>query len=409
MFYLRGLFLFVFSFLTSTTLFAAACIGTSFSGFYYDVSATGMSASAACTALGAAYEAKHPGNNTFFTLGERTGDAYACSHNDTPAGYPSARMGLGFASIGGDFSCTQPAPTGDAARCKDASDLNNSTLGIPYEEATMPGRISSGTSVCIATSGMSNSTVGCTANFNLDIGFESPTGQPLSRGTIDTQGGYQTLPCDLATADPLKPPKADVTTCPAGEQTGQINGVDTCKPYPPGTKATTVEKVDTKKVGTGATVTDKTSTVCSGTSCTSTTVTTTTANGTSTTSTSTVSKDDFCSSKPASKQCESGKASSSEGCTASSSTTGCSKFGDPGEMAETPNTNVALTFTREAGFGPSDSACPAPRVLNIPGGKTISMSFDMYCDFARGMRPFIIGFALLSAAGMVVFSATRKG
>lgn len=324
-------------------------------------------------------------------------------------------------SIESNGACTVPpnSPSLDLKKCQDASEVNNSTLGIPYEEVTVNGSVSSNTSICIGTTGMSSNAVGCTVNFNLDIGYTKPDGTKVSRGTIDTQNGYATLPCSLTTIDPTKPPKAEVAKCPSGQQTGQVNGVDVCKPIGPSVAVKTTETTTVNKDNVVTTNTDITE--CLSEKCTTTSIIKSIAGSgaeTFSTSTKTESKSFFCQIKPSSAQCSgasvsasgpSGGEASDGDCVAGSDKLKCSEFGQPGTADETSNTNIALTFNRESGFGASDGVCPSPRVLNIPGGRTISMSFDMYCDFARGMRPFIIGFALLSAAGMVVFGATRKG
>lgn len=303
----------------------------------------------------------------------------------------------------------------DSTRCNDQKTIYNSTLGERFTDVEMPGAVSSGTSLCVPMAGILSQTgepLKCTMNFEKDISFKDAAGSWVSRGRLDMGGmvgSYTVLPCGAnqsatpqVKASDLHPP------CPAGEQPGSVNGATVCKPYGPDVTANTTDKITSTTNADGSTTASTTTTECKGASCITTTSTT---NGTGTSSTSsTSSKDSFCVANSGSAQCGGGAGGGdSGGCDAAADTVGCSRFGEPGATPPTPNENIQLTFSREAGFGPSNASCPAPRVLNIPGGRTISMSFDMYCTFAQGMRPFIIGFALLSAAGMVVFGATRKG
>lgn len=347
-----------------------------------------------------------PANSTL-SNGSCTCNATYTENNRTCVAPPVCEAGS--SAVNGVCTAT------DSQRCKDSQSVFNSTLGERYVDVEMPGQISSGTSLCVpsSTPSQSGGVLKCSMNFERNISFQDAKGAWVSRGQLDMGGmvgNYSTLPCGQSTTVPqvvkenLNPP------CPAGQQSGTVNGAAVCKPFGPDVTAKTTDKTSTTTNPDGSTSSSTTSTDCKGASCTTTTTTTTGAATTSTSSTG--SKDNFCAANPGSAQCNLGGAGAGEesgGCDAAADTLGCSKFGESGTTPPTSNSDVALTFSREAGFGPSNGSCPAPRVLNIPGGRTISMSFDMYCTFAQGMRPFIIGFALLSAAGMVVFGATRKG
>lgn len=309
--------------------------------------------------------------------------------------------------------------TNDNTRCDNFKTIFNSTIGDRYLPGQLPGYVSDGTSVCIETQALSSTgtPLKCSMNFALDASYKSG-GVESSYGVLDMggiMGNYTTLACGADTTK-IQVPKENLNPpCPPGEQMGSLNGIPVCKPVGADTTVKTVDKKSTTTNPDGTTSVTNSVTECTGTVC---TTTTTTTNGTSvTTKTDSTSKDNFCTSNPGSAQCVGSKpgvgkdsgGSGDGGCPVGSTTIGCSKFGDPGVTTPTPNTDVALTFSREAGFGASNASCPAPRTLSLSGGRTMSMSFDMYCSFATGMRPFIIAFALLSAAGMVVFGATRKG
>lgn len=75
----------------------------------------------------------------------------------------------------------------------------------------------------------------------------------------------------------------------------------------------------------------------------------------------------------------------------------CAKLGEPGQATPVPNETKTLTIAPENGFGPSGASCPPPRTVQV-AGLTLSMPFDLLCDFATGLKPVIVGLAWLSAA-----------
>lgn len=75
----------------------------------------------------------------------------------------------------------------------------------------------------------------------------------------------------------------------------------------------------------------------------------------------------------------------------------CTKLGEPGQATPVPNETKTLTISPENGFGPSGGSCPPPRTVQV-AGLTLSMPFDLLCDFATGLKPVIVGLAWLSAA-----------
>ena len=75
----------------------------------------------------------------------------------------------------------------------------------------------------------------------------------------------------------------------------------------------------------------------------------------------------------------------------------CAKLGEPGEVTPVPDETKTLTIDPENGFGPSDASCPPPRTVEV-AGLTLSMPFDLLCDFATGLKPVIVGLAWLTAA-----------
>lgn len=69
---------------------------------------------------------------------------------------------------------------------------------------------------------------------------------------------------------------------------------------------------------------------------------------------------------------------------------------------------ITLSISPVSGFGPDNGTCPASKTLFTKGGQPIVWSWQMYCDFASGIRPLIIGFAYLSALLIVVGVARRN-
>lgn len=75
----------------------------------------------------------------------------------------------------------------------------------------------------------------------------------------------------------------------------------------------------------------------------------------------------------------------------------CAKLGSPGQATPVPNENKTMAITPENGFGPASGTCPPPRTVQV-AGLTLSMPFDLLCDFANGIKPVIVGLAWLTAA-----------
>lgn len=85
----------------------------------------------------------------------------------------------------------------------------------------------------------------------------------------------------------------------------------------------------------------------------------------------------------------------------------CKPLGAPADAPAIAASAVSLSITPLSGFGPSTAACPAPRVLALHG-LTLSMPFDLLCQFADGIRPIIVGLAWLAAV-LSFMGLARKG
>jgi hypothetical protein len=75
----------------------------------------------------------------------------------------------------------------------------------------------------------------------------------------------------------------------------------------------------------------------------------------------------------------------------------CQKLGATFDPTPVPDKSVALTINPDTGWGASNGTCPAPKSFVAHGGHVIEFKWDIFCNFATGVRPFFIGLAYLSA------------
>lgn len=69
--------------------------------------------------------------------------------------------------------------------------------------------------------------------------------------------------------------------------------------------------------------------------------------------------------------------------------------------------NISITPT--TGWGSDNMPCPAPRHLTLKtGGLPVEITYQPICDFAAGIRPLVIAFAWVLAAGMVIAVGRRS-
>lgn len=348
--------------------------------------------------------------------------APACSPNSTLSG-GSCTCTAPYIENSTHTACVAP-PSPDEQACKNAADLQRASLGDKFGSTDVPGSVSSGSKVCIPTPGTSNpASVGCTMNFSRDITITTSDGKPVSQGWVDFPEGFSTAPCSLDVAnptnDPLKPTPAKESLCPAGQQMGQINGVDSCQPYGTGTTTTTDKTGSNSTTDSNGTTTQQkdSTTVCVNGNCTTTETTTTTNTPTgSTTSTTTSSstsktegKDDFCRANPVSKECDStGSGGTAEGqCRPGDKSAGCAELGGIPGATPVDNVNKAMTITKDTGWGASNGTCPAPQVLNLALVGTVEIPWDALCSIAIAIRPIVLGIAYLTAA-FTFFGIGRK-
>lgn len=86
----------------------------------------------------------------------------------------------------------------------------------------------------------------------------------------------------------------------------------------------------------------------------------------------------------------------------------CQTLGSPGDATPIPNRDAPISIQPDGGWGPSDGTCPQSRYLHF-FGRSVELPFTQVCAFARGVRPFFLGFAWLTAAMALFGFWSRKG
>jgi hypothetical protein len=82
----------------------------------------------------------------------------------------------------------------------------------------------------------------------------------------------------------------------------------------------------------------------------------------------------------------------------------CSKWGVAPTAEKLPVKEVPITIDNKSlGAG----TCPAPKVINLSGGQTMSFSYQPECDFATKIKPIILAFSWL-AAGFIVIGGAKE-
>ena len=89
-------------------------------------------------------------------------------------------------------------------------------------------------------------------------------------------------------------------------------------------------------------------------------------------------------------------------CTEHPDASACEELGDP-QDEEVQNEERSVSWSQEGGAAGS---CPADKPVALPFGQSASLSWQPVCDFATGVRPFVIGAAWLSA-GLFLFQVAR--
>jgi hypothetical protein len=82
----------------------------------------------------------------------------------------------------------------------------------------------------------------------------------------------------------------------------------------------------------------------------------------------------------------------------------CSKWGTLPVAEKLTPKEVPITIDNKSlGAG----TCPAPKVINLSSGRTMSLSYQPECDFASKIKPIILAFSWL-AAGFIVIGGAKE-
>lgn len=68
-----------------------------------------------------------------------------------------------------------------------------------------------------------------------------------------------------------------------------------------------------------------------------------------------------------------------------------------------------FNITPQNPWGSGDAQCPAPKVMHLTTGSTVTLSYQPACDFFRGVRPAVLALALLAALYIALGIPVGKG
>lgn len=95
-------------------------------------------------------------------------------------------------------------------------------------------------------------------------------------------------------------------------------------------------------------------------------------------------------------------------CEANPGSIACAEMG---ELKQEPFNPVEKPFniTPQNPWGSGDAQCPAPKVMHLTTGSTVTLSYQPACDFFRGVRPAVLALALLAALYIALGIPVGKG
>lgn len=209
--------------------------------------------------------------------------------------------------------------------------------------------------------------------------------------------------------------------CDEGSVRGIVNGVSTCSPpsdmnviqavktttatSPAGAASAPTSGLGSDAPPTAVKAEEQVS--CVDGKCTTETKFTDSAGAVVGTTSITDSQSAFCSENPSAPVCGGDAGTMSDFCKKNPTVLSC-VTANLGELTEEaiPNEDIGLSIVADTGWGAGAGSCPAPRTVQL-SGMSLSMPFDLLCDFAAGIRPVIIGLAWLVAA-LAFFGFARK-
>ena len=198
------------------------------------------------------------------------------------------------------------------------------------------------------------------------------------------------------------------TNCPVGQAGGTVNGVTSCYPVGGVTDKTTTQKdgvtgtiteSETKDAGGNTTGTSGSSgssaTTCQGDRCT-TKSETTDSSGNKTTTTTTEDKGDYCAKNPKASVCT-GDTEQEAYCKDNPKSVACTEMGTFSDPEAMPTKAIGISSLVPTIFQ-SNASCPSD--LQLPKGATFT--FSSLCDYAAGIRLFVLITAWLAAGFFVL-------
>lgn len=218
----------------------------------------------------------------------------------------------------------------------------------------------------------------------------SVSARALVSGTYHyyAQGNYVTdgFTCTGNGSAPVGSAAPPADTCAANQNAGTVNGKMVCT----AADGTAANPNGTTPAGTTTTNNSTTNTTTN-------TTTTNTSNGTYSTSTSTSTTNNTTNNPPADPAAK---------CDPFNPTVACMNAGTapPDSIMPTKTLNVSITPVAVGGVG----YCPAPLPFTI-AGRQGQLDFTTYCNYAGMVRPLILAFAWLTAAGLLIGGFKTEG
>lgn len=82
-----------------------------------------------------------------------------------------------------------------------------------------------------------------------------------------------------------------------------------------------------------------------------------------------------------------------------------------GSLEQEPFDPIEKPFqiTPQNPWGSGDAHCPAPKVMLLSTGSTVTLSYQPACDFFRGVRPAVLALAFLVALYIALGIPVGKG
>lgn len=82
-----------------------------------------------------------------------------------------------------------------------------------------------------------------------------------------------------------------------------------------------------------------------------------------------------------------------------------------GQLEQEPFDPIEKPFqiTPQNPWGSGDAQCPAPKVMQLTTGSTVTLSYQPACDFFRGVRPAVLALAFLAALYIALGIPVGKG